>query len=401
MNTRAPLIASAPLAVSLVSGAAAIQMKIIRFMLAFSVAVVCTAPALGAQYSLIDLGLFNQTHYGYTTPLDINSSGAVAYSIGNNAVIYSAGTTVSLGSLGGSSSYASGINDSGVVVGLLSTQRAFSYQNGTITDLGILGNGPMASSGALSVNNSGQVVGHSTTGRLLQGRYVEYHAVQFGPSITDLGTLGGWYSVATSINAVGTIAGWSTTIAGSGSDSMRPFVYENGIMKNLGTLGGDGWTGTGSASALNDSGVVVGNSWLKNSFGHYVQHAFAYTDGKLIDIGTLAPEYFAAGSQALDINSNGQIVGTSSVAPNSKSHAFLFSDGVMKDLNSLVQIDGWEISSAESINDSGQITAIGWFGGEAHAVLLSPVPEPETYAMMLAGLGLVGFAARRRKLAQV
>ncbi len=28
---------------------------------------------------------------------------------------------------------------------------------------------------------------------------------------------------------------------------------------------------------------------------------------------------------------------------------------------------------------------------------ISPVPEPETYAMLLAGLGLVGFMARRRK----
>ncbi len=28
----------------------------------------------------------------------------------------------------------------------------------------------------------------------------------------------------------------------------------------------------------------------------------------------------------------------------------------------------------------------------------SPVPEPETYAMMLAGLGLLGFAARRKKV---
>ena len=26
-----------------------------------------------------------------------------------------------------------------------------------------------------------------------------------------------------------------------------------------------------------------------------------------------------------------------------------------------------------------------------------PVPEPETYAMLLAGLGLVGFIARKRK----
>jgi len=29
--------------------------------------------------------------------------------------------------------------------------------------------------------------------------------------------------------------------------------------------------------------------------------------------------------------------------------------------------------------------------------LTSPIPEPETYAMLLAGLGLLGFAARRRK----
>lgn len=28
----------------------------------------------------------------------------------------------------------------------------------------------------------------------------------------------------------------------------------------------------------------------------------------------------------------------------------------------------------------------------------SPIPEPETYAMLLAGLGLLGFAARRKKL---
>jgi hypothetical protein len=35
----------------------------------------------------------------------------------------------------------------------------------------------------------------------------------------------------------------------------------------------------------------------------------------------------------------------------------------------------------------------GAFGG---AVMLQPVPEPATYGMMLAGLGLVGFMARRR-----
>jgi hypothetical protein len=29
--------------------------------------------------------------------------------------------------------------------------------------------------------------------------------------------------------------------------------------------------------------------------------------------------------------------------------------------------------------------------------VLAPIPEPETYALMLAGLALVGAAARRRK----
>jgi len=30
-------------------------------------------------------------------------------------------------------------------------------------------------------------------------------------------------------------------------------------------------------------------------------------------------------------------------------------------------------------------------------VSVSPVPEPETYTMLLAGLGAIGFAARRKK----
>ncbi|WP_292996568.1 FxDxF family PEP-CTERM protein [Nitrosomonas sp.] len=32
------------------------------------------------------------------------------------------------------------------------------------------------------------------------------------------------------------------------------------------------------------------------------------------------------------------------------------------------------------------------------SAILTPVPEPETYAMLLAGLGLLGFVVRRRKV---
>jgi len=36
--------------------------------------------------------------------------------------------------------------------------------------------------------------------------------------------------------------------------------------------------------------------------------------------------------------------------------------------------------------------------GTTEQVVVTPVPEPETYALLLAGLGLLGFAARRRRL---
>ena len=57
----------------------------------------------------------------------------------------------------------------------------------------------------------------------------------------------------------------------------------------------------------------------------------------------------------------------------------------MTDLNSLAHLPGVVLTNAWDINNNGQVIALGL------------IPEPETYALMLAGLGVVSFMARRRK----
>lgn len=46
---------------------------------------------------------------------------------------------------------------------------------------------------------------------------------------------------------------------------------------------------------------------------------------------------------------------------------------------------------------SGGGSSTGYGGDQGYTVPVAAVPEPETYAMMLAGLGLIGFTVRRRK----
>ena len=58
----------------------------------------------------------------------------------------------------------------------------------------------------------------------------------------------------------------------------------------------------------------------------------------------------------------------------------------MTDLNSIADFSGRDPSSAYGINNQGQVIAIATI-----------VPESASYALMLGGLGLVGFMARSKK----
>ena len=88
---------------------------------------------------------------------------------------------------------------------------------------------------------------------------------------------------------------------------------------DLGTLGGD----SSQANAINERGQAVGCASLS---GSSCGHAFVYSRGKLIDIGTLPEE-----SNASAINERGQVVGVSGLAGNNIGlpfgHAFRYTHG--------------------------------------------------------------------------
>src|SRR5437868_2271722 len=116
-----------------------------------------------------------------------------------------------------------------------------------ITDLGTLGG---ASSGAFGVNSSGQVVGYA----YLAGD-ASYHAFLYGNGhMTDLGTLGGSFSIAFAVNDMGQVTGYGETPTGSN----HAYLFNQGTMNDLGTLGGTFSFGQG----INNLGEVVGESAL-------------------------------------------------------------------------------------------------------------------------------------------
>ena len=177
-------------------------------------------------------------------------------------------------------------------------------------------------------------------------------------SIVDLGTLGGSVSSAYGINDSGQVVGYTST---AGDTAYHAFLYSGGVMSDLGTLGGSG----SSAYGINDSGQVVGYA---STAGVTVYHAFLYSGGVMSDLGTLGGSF----SEAVGINDSGQVVGLADTAGNAAGHAFLYSGGVMSDLNSLLPSNsGWTLEYATAINNEGQIVGIGSHNGATHAFLLN------------------------------
>jgi probable HAF family extracellular repeat protein len=166
-------------------------------------------------------------------------------------------------------------------------------------------------------------------------------------TVTDLGTLGGRSSVATSINNHGQIVGWSYTgeILPGGVSLYRAFLYENGVMRDLGALAPQG---SSDANAINDAGQIVGQSFTAD---RGPQHAFLYQNGTFNDLGTLGGGSTSV-SYASAINAAGRIAGASTANASGDTRAFVHHNGTMTNLGTL---PGGNSSGAGGINDAGQI----------------------------------------------
>jgi hypothetical protein len=150
--------------------------------------------------------------------------------------------------------------------------------------------------------------------------------------------------------------------------------------------------------AINNAGQVVGDNATPDA-GRFVP--VVYRDG----VTTELPSLGGREARALDINDRGWIVGFSNTAQDPRDYeAFLNVGGQTRNLEDLLvpgQRGQWEFLWSTDINDRGQILVrLGTIPSRGlQYALLTPVPEGQTWALMLAGLGVVGMVLKRRQRA--
>jgi probable HAF family extracellular repeat protein len=375
------------------------------------------SPTAGAQAPCLDCAWSSWAFW-------ISDNGLVAGESENNlidplvnapaslAVLWKDGKIINLGTLGGYESVAGAVNNRGEVVGaaLNSTpdpfpgrypdaeyfiygngteSHAFLWREGTMQDLGTLG-GP--DSAAFLLNERGEVAGASdvdyATNLVTGGPTVHPFLWHHGKMIdlvahAPAGMFGGTYGSVSALNDHGQVAG---TMNLTGDLSWRAFLWDEGEITDLGTLGGV----ITAAEGLNNAGHVVGRSDVTAiceacppGDQKQLHHPFIWKDGKIMDLGVLPGD--TAGT-AYSINAKGQVVGQTALCIQVRSndscnslayHAFLWENGSLAGLQDLlVPGSNVTLNNAININDRGEIAGIGVLpSGDQHVFLLVPCDE--------------------------
>jgi probable HAF family extracellular repeat protein len=233
--------------------------------------------------------------------------------------------------------------------------HAYRWKNGVMTDLGALDN--RVNSAAGSINARGWSTGQSQTGEVEPtfGFPIPHAVLWKHRSVIDLGALGGGLgSLGIYLNDAGQVVGLGTNgepdpFSPFGVE-LRTFLWENGMMQVIGTLGGpDAMPGAGCDNQRR--GYIVGASFVSfapnDSTGMPTLHPFLWNNGEMSDLGNLGGTL--SGAQCA--NTRGDVIGSSTLPADLVSHAFLWRNGVMTDLGTL----GGDNSEAIWINERGDV----------------------------------------------
>src|SRR5215471_10772693 len=299
-----------------------------------------------------------------------------------HAFLWSNGVLIDLGAIpGANGSGAGSINSAGVAAGASTTgsidpttgwpaAEAIIWRNGTMIQLGTLGGQQSVANG---LNDRGQVGGMGSNtipdpfsffgvlfGSNGSGLTQDRAFVWEGGVMTDIGTLGGPDAAVFDMSNAGAVGlSYTNSIPNptTGIPTVDPFLWVNGSMTDLGTLGGT----FGSPEWINNPGQVVGESDLA---GDLVSHPFLWDHGVLTDLGTLGGD----NGFAFFINDAGTIVGRADLPGSTVHHGFLWKRGVMSDLGT---VGSDPCSVATHINEKGQVVgrSTDCVGGVLHAFL--------------------------------
>ena len=305
--------------------------------------------------------------------------GATLLALAGPALAATQWTLVDVGTLGGPGSYGTAINQNGVVVGCADVPaggaHAFIYASDGIHDLEPGSPAGATSSCALAVNDLGVAAGRSSSGEIViwNRGAVTHLGIQGDVGGIDSGGVvvgayregGGSIAFRYQNGVVAPIAGPTSAATGinargqiSVSLNGRAFLYENGAMRDLGTLGG----AMANARGLNDRGEVVGIS--SNNFGQPQPFLFDTAMHALP-----GPSY----SGAVAINNAGQVVGSAE-----GTYGYLLDGDRYTRLDTLpaVVAKGWRHLEPAGINDRGWIVGTGTnASGDLRAFILVPASE--------------------------
>ena len=256
--------------------------------------------------------------------------------------------------------------------------KGFRWQNGQMTPLPPFPGG--YSSYATGVNNRGQVVGWAENGVHdptcdTSFQILQFRAVIWQPNgqMQELPPLpGDSTSAATAINDLGQVVGISGDCGVAvGSVSARHAVlWQNGVPTDLGNIGGDAWN---TPTAINNQGTIVGFANTAPGTAKSYE-AFIWTNaGGMKSLGKFSD---ASRSAAFGINEKGQIVGLAVGGGPFGIRPVLWENNSMTDLNFLALPGSPYMLLAGDINQRGVIVgeALDLNTFDAPGFVATPVP---------------------------